>query len=60
MMMKGLQKMTRLCQKVGLKTWGEMLDFYKKEKQDGEDFITTLERYAAELGDYDASKNQNN
>lgn len=49
MMMKGLLKMSKLCEKVGLKTCGEMLDFYNKEKQDGEDFITTLERYAKEL-----------
>lgn len=59
MMMKGLQRLWKLCDKIGLKTLGDIKQFYEQERQQGEDLITTLERYAADLGDFDASKNQN-
>ena len=49
MMMKGLQRLWKLCDKIGLKTLGDMKYFYEHEKQQGEDFITTLERYCKEL-----------
>lgn len=52
MQIKGLQKLIRLAKKIGLKTLGDLEDFYKRESLNGEDLITTLERYNAELGEY--------
>ena len=50
MQMKGLTKLKTLCDKIGLKTLGDLQQFYKAEHQNGEAVLTTLERYAETLG----------
>lgn len=50
MQMKGLTKLKTLCDKIGLKTLGDLKDFYKREAKQGEAVLTTLERYAETLG----------
>lgn len=49
MQIKGLKRLKELCDKIGLKTLGDLEDFYKKEAEQGEAVTTTLERYANEL-----------
>ena len=51
MQIKGLAKLKTLCDKIGLKTLSDLQQFYEHEKVDGEAVITTLERYADELGE---------
>lgn len=51
MQIKGFTKIKTLCDKIGLKTLGDLEDFYKREAKQGEAVITTLERYADELGE---------
>ena len=50
MQIKGLTRLKTLCDKIGLKTLGDLQQFYKSERQNGEAVLTTLERYAETLG----------
>lgn len=51
MQIKGLQRLIKLATRIGLKTLGDLEYFYKHEAVNGEDLITTLERYNAEVGE---------
>lgn len=57
MQMKGLTRLKTLCDKIGLKTLGDLQQFYKSEHQNGEAVLTTLERYAETLGNNFKIKN---
>ena len=50
MQIKGLTRLKTLCDKIGLKTLGDLKDFYKRESKQGEAVLTTLERYAKTIG----------
>ena len=51
MQIKGLQRLIKLATRIGLKTLGDLEYFYKHEAVNGEDLITTLERYNKEVGE---------
>lgn len=51
MQIKGLQRLIKLATRIGLKTLGDLEYFYKHEAVNGEDLITTLERYNEEVGE---------
>lgn len=57
MQIKGLTRLKTLCDKIGLKTLGDLQRFYKSEHQNGEAVLTTLERYAETLGNNFTIKN---
>lgn len=51
MKIEELKYCIKLCKKIGLKTFVDLDNFYKKEKLDNETIKVTLERYANELGE---------
>lgn len=51
MQIKGLKRLKTLCNRIGLKTLGDLENFYKREAKQGEAVSATLERYAEELGE---------
>lgn len=46
MQIKGLKRLKTLCDKLGLRTLGQLEDFYNFHKLNGEAVISTLERLA--------------
>lgn len=52
MQIKGLQKIIKLCDRIGLKTLKDLERFYKEEVEQGEAVTATLQRYVNNLPKY--------
>lgn len=52
MQIKGLQKIIKLCDRIGLKTLKDLERFYKEEAEQGEAVTATLQRYVNSLPKY--------
>lgn len=46
MQIKGLKRLKTFCDRLGIKTLGQLEDFYNLHKLNGEAVISTLERLA--------------
>lgn len=56
MQIKGLKKLKRLCDRIGLENIGDLIIFYNENAEQGESIITALERYIASLPKYQRFK----
>ena len=56
MHIKGLKKLKRLCDRIGLENIGDLITFYNENAEHGESIITVLERYIASFPKYQRFK----